>query len=373
MHYLKPDEIKYLQIDHNSTCNLRCPQCARTHEGETHPELPMKELNVEHYKEFILDAPNLEFVMFCGNYGEVIVSNTFLECLLYVVENTSAKVVIATNSSARDENWWKELALILKGRGKVNFSIDGLEDTNHLYRVNANFDKCMRNAQAFIDAGGVARWDYLVFGHNEHQVDEAIDRARKMGFREFAIKLTNRFINDEQYKHKTTDAADQTVITRKSQYTLAMPQNKELIGSGKSQNELIIEKYGNWTNYVNSTPISCKWQPGGQIFLDFENRVWPCTWTASGYLHYGDNTQKKQAQQLFDVYGKDFNNLNVHSLREVLEHDYFARDFCASWKGTMDDRVPKLFACGRTCGTDYNFSSAHGSNRRIIKLDELEN
>ena len=133
MHYLKPHEIKYLQIDHNSTCNLRCPQCARTVDGQTMPGLAMQELDVHHYKEFILGAPNLNFIMWCGNYGEVIVSPTFINCLQHVVENTSAKLVIATNSSARDKSWWKELGLLLKGRGKVNFSIDGLEETNHMY------------------------------------------------------------------------------------------------------------------------------------------------------------------------------------------------------------------------------------------------
>ena len=34
----------------------------------------------------------------------------------------------------------------------------------------------------------------------------------------------------------------------------------------------------------------------------------------------------------------------------------------------MDSEVPKLLACGRTCGTDYEFSSAYGSNRRMIEL-----
>lgn len=371
MHYLKPEEIKYLQVDHNSGCNLRCPQCARTHEGATIPGLKNLDLTVDHYKDFIIHTPNLNFIMFCGNYGEVVVSKTFFECLQYVVENTHAKIVIATNSSARDESWWKELGLLLKGRGKVNFSIDGLEDTNHLYRVNADFDKCMRNAQAFIDAGGVARWDYLVFAHNEHQVDDAVELARNMGFKDFAVKLTNRFVNDEQYRHKKAASESSTVVTRKSSYTLSMASDARYTASGVDDNTNIINKYGSWNNYVNATPISCKWRPGGQIFLDFENRVWPCTWTASGYLHHGDNTQKTQALQLFERYGEDFNCLDNKSLPEVLEHDYFAQDFCASWSGTMQDAVPKLFACGRTCGTDYNFSSAYGSNRRILELDKL--
>ena len=34
----------------------------------------------------------------------------------------------------------------------VNFAIDGLSDTNHIYRVKTNFDKIMINAEAFIKA-----------------------------------------------------------------------------------------------------------------------------------------------------------------------------------------------------------------------------
>ena len=219
MRYLNCDEIKYLQVDHNSTCNLRCPQCARTHEGQTHPDLPQVELQVDTYKKFLNGSKNLETVMWCGNYGEAIVSNTFFECLQYVVENSSAKIIITTNSSARDKSWWKEVALLLKGRGKINFSIDGLADTNHIYRVNANWDKVIENVKTFIKAGGRARWDYLVFGHNEHQVDTAVKLAKELGFEQFQIKLTNRFVNDTQYT-KGGEAKSQDVKTRKSKYIL---------------------------------------------------------------------------------------------------------------------------------------------------------
>jgi sulfatase maturation enzyme AslB (radical SAM superfamily) len=305
--------------------------------------------------------------MWCGNYGEVGFSETFLDCLQYVVENTQAKCIITTNASVRSETWWKEVAKLLKGRGKVNFSIDGLEDTNKIYRVNSNWNKIVSNVKAFNSVGGRSRWDYLVFDHNEHQVDDAVELAKTLGFEQFQIKLTNRFVNDTQYT-QGGEAQAQEVKNKRSEYVLGMPKNPNFQGSGKTQNQEIIEKYGSWKNYVNTTPIKCKWQPNGQLFIDFEARVWSCTWTASGYHHYGDNTQKHQAQQLFDKYGKNFNSLRHHSIGEILNNDYFANDFCASWQGTMEDEVPKLLACGRTCGTDYEFSSAYGSNRRIVEL-----
>ena len=71
-----------------------------------------------------------------------------------------------TNAGARDEAWWTELAQIYGRMGAVIFSVDGLRDTNHIYRQNVVWDNVERNMRAFINAGGRARWDFLIFEHN---------------------------------------------------------------------------------------------------------------------------------------------------------------------------------------------------------------
>jgi sulfatase maturation enzyme AslB (radical SAM superfamily) len=368
--YLTLDEVTYIQVDHNSTCNLRCPQCARTENGSTNPDLPLLELDINDYEKII--TKNLKTIMFCGNYGDVSVSNTFFPVVDWLIKKSSfdGRIIVTTHGSARDESWWSALGATLKDRGKINFSIDGLNATNHLYRVNSNFDKIIKNARAFISAGGKARWDFLVFKHNEHQIDDAIDLARELGFDQFQIKLTNRFINDNHYRDKLSESStSQDVVTKKSKYQIISPENVKLQGSGLLQNQKIIEKYGTWENYVNFTPISCKWKPTGQIFLDFESRIWPCTWVASGLYHYGNNTQKTQIKKILNKYGENFNSLNYHTFEEILNHRFFAVDFCQSWTSRMDDNDnPKLLCCGRTCGTDYEFSSAYGLNKMLINL-----
>ena len=87
-----------------------------------------------------------------------------------------------------------ELASIICKPGDFAvFSVDGLEDTNHIYLRNTIFSKIMKNADAFISAGGIAHWDYIVFRHNEHQVESARTLALSMGFQEFYTKVTRRF------------------------------------------------------------------------------------------------------------------------------------------------------------------------------------
>ena len=60
-----------------------------------------------------------------------------------------------TNAGARDEAWWSELANTFGRSGAVIFSVDGLRDTNHLYRQNVVWDNVERSMRAFIGAGGL--------------------------------------------------------------------------------------------------------------------------------------------------------------------------------------------------------------------------
>jgi MoaA/NifB/PqqE/SkfB family radical SAM enzyme len=99
-----------------------------------------------------------------------------------------------TNGGIGTINWWNNLGTMLnRPDDYVIFSIDGLQDTNHLYRRNVVWDKVMDNARAFINAGGRAHWEMLLFKHNEHQIDEAKELAQNLGFKFFNTKVSRRF------------------------------------------------------------------------------------------------------------------------------------------------------------------------------------
>ena len=107
-------------------------------------------------------------------------------------QNEKLKLSVITNGSVRSVDWWRQLAKVTTS---VRFGIDGLSDTHKIYRQNANWSMIIRNAKAFIEAGGYAIWDYLVFGHNEHQIEEARSLSEKLGFKEFIVKKTGRFFS----------------------------------------------------------------------------------------------------------------------------------------------------------------------------------
>ena len=72
--------------------------------------------------------------------------------------------------------------------------------TNHLYRQGVNWANVERSMDAFIGAGGRARWDFLIFEHNQHQVDEAETLAKRKGFEKFMKKKTGRFVDAKTNK-----------------------------------------------------------------------------------------------------------------------------------------------------------------------------
>ena len=358
--YLTTDNIKSIQIDHTSRCNCMCPQCARVKDGVVNPRMPIDELRVSDYKVIFPSTiiKQVELITQCGNYGDIVASNTILDCLEWLRENGStAHINIMTNGSARNMDWWKRLASIIGLNGRVTFSIDGLEDTNHLYRVGAIWNKVIENANTYIENGGRARWDYLIFDHNQHQVEEAEKLAREIGFESFYVKNTSRFINDKNY------------LTGKvsEEETLKQPTDEKYRSTSSEKFVNIIDKHNTWENYINETTIDCKFQKQSALFVDFQARLWPCTWVAAP-IHFAkiDNIQTKQIHSLMEHYGTTFNSLRHHTLEDVLTHEWFASNLVSSWE--TDE---KLMTCGRTCGTDYEFSSRAPANSKLTKFKIL--
>ena len=344
--YLNLEDIETIQLDHTSRCNLACPQCART--GKT---LLTRDLTLEDYEIILEPFERNKIELFhCGNYGDVIASPTFEETLEYSLDRVR-KILISTNGSARKESWWKNLAQIGKDKLKVVFSIDGLKDTNHLYRVGSNYDKIMSNAKAFIDAGGKANWQFIIFEHNQHQVEEAKRLAKEYGFEDFVTKITSRFAS----KNKVS------VVNRKGKIIKDMDNNP----NQDSMIDISI-KYGSFDNYVNHTSISCKYQQRKELFIDMDMRLWPCCWFGVLNVDGGDPPQVNSFKHVLDLYGKNFNDMRANGW-DVLKHPFFEEYLEKSWN-QQDDKFRRIYTCGRTCGTDFEFTSGFGKNIIIEKL-----
>ena len=382
MHSLpKKDEIKVVHIEATSKCNLTCPQCARSPSGFLNPLLPMDELTIDDYIR-IFDSEfckQLNQVYFNGNYGDPAASSCLPEALHWLKINGVKKVNFFTNGSLRNPEWWTRIAGILNAKTDfVVFSIDGLEDTNHIYRRGSNWSKIMENAKAFIAAGGRARWDFLKFEHNEHQVEEARALAKSMGFNEFLAKDTVRFLDEGAGKIKKEQTINFHRRGRKDIVSMAVDNKLKIHSENKTAARLdtVLEKYGTFDNYVNTNEISCKsteagGYAGANVFIDFMGKVWPCCWLGCiPYMVDEGYPPKEQWKQMIEKYGIDFNNTRVHTLEEILNHQWYTTDLPNSWNNdTTHETNPRLQVCGKTCGTEFEWSS--GASSKNVERHKL--
>lgn len=351
--FLNIDQIKTIQMDHTSRCQLACPQCARFHGSQTelNPYMPIDDTTVDDYK-IILEPFERDTVKLfhCGNFGDSLASPTLDECIDYSIEQGVKEFKMAVNGSARSKEWWRDLAQ-KSDRIVVNFSIDGLADTNHLYRVNSNFAKIMENAKAFIDAGGNARWYFIEFEHNYHQIDQAKQIATDMGFRQFNAKYTGRFAEQQQAKVETKKG---TVV-----------EDKKDNHNQKDMQE-IKQTYDSFEQYIEQTPITCKYKQEQSVFIDMQMKLWPCTWMGAPAYFGPNNPQRKSFDAIYSLYGEDFNDMRKHGW-DVLQHDFFAKYLDRSWN-SQDDKYKRIYTCGRTCGDKFEFSSGYGKNTKRENL-----
>lgn len=188
-------DIKVLHLEPTDVCQLECPLCARETDKDFNKSVKHS-LTIPQIQRHFDDSQiaALDKMFMCGNYGDPAASNHTLDIYRWFRElNSDIVLGMNTNGSLQSTFWWYELAKILnQSRDYVVFSIDGLEDTNSVYRVKSNWAKLMANVESYIAAGGVAHWDMLVYRHNEHQVDRCEQLARDLGFKWFRAKVSKR-------------------------------------------------------------------------------------------------------------------------------------------------------------------------------------
>jgi len=346
--------IREIQIDHTSRCNLSCAQCARTDNGwSADPKNKNLDLTLDDYK--ILLAPfseNTISLFHCGNYGDALASPSFDETFLYSLSRKPLRITVATNGSLKPASWWADFAREGGERLQVTFAIDGLEDTNAIYREGANWKRLMENVKAFIGAGGNARWDFIEFQHNYHQIEEAEKLAVDLGFKKFNVKYTARFAS----------------LGKKSETTKS---GKALLDTQDNVNQKdlrdISVQYASFEEYARKTPITCKTKIEKKIFVDMHMRLWPCCWFGAPLYFKKNNIQKRDFDHLVNLYGMDFNNMRIHGW-SVLEHEFFQAYLENSWN-KPDEKFKRIYTCGRTCGEKFEFSSGYGKNSHIRRIE----
>ena len=329
------NNITQVHLETTQLCQASCPMCDRDmNGGNVNPYLKSKSLTLDNIKHLFTDTflQQLKNIYFCGNHGDPIFAPECLEMFEYMrSKNKYLNLGITTNGGARKPEWWSELA---KLNVHVNFSVDGLEDTNHLYRQGVVWKNVEENIDAFTSEGGKADWTFLVFNYNEHQVKEAERYSKLLGINKFIVKKSGRYLTSNLQKKEEHQA-----VFRKGLGTLlSKPKNKNYRNKE-------LEKDININQSMEFFKVIPKCVQKKEIYISAEGFVLPCCWTAGQmYKWYLD----PEASEIWKyIKGFNINALNS-SIEEVMESGFFDK-IKEGWSGEN-----RLKTCVVKCNNQFD-------------------
>tara|TARA_B110001454_G_C12668165_1_gene412505 strand:+ start:168 stop:1268 length:1101 start_codon:yes stop_codon:yes gene_type:complete len=358
-------QLHKLQVDMTSHCNARCGACIRNVDGgETRQGLLLTHFDLDLWKRIASKDTKgwwIRELTLNGNWGDPMMHPHLVEMLEYWTNcHPETFITIATNGSMRGPQFWADLAKVLRNgcQHKVDFAIDGMEDTHHLYRRRTIFSKIVENVKSFASAGGAATIQMTMFEHNKHQIEDVKELSRTMGAKQFVARRSFTGDNivtikdvDEEYTIKgyyPSGKADFNGLDN-SELSQQFPENENPVSDLKDA-DVYLEanlRFGEMEIFYEKS--KCPWHQQGEVQIDPWGTVWPCCHIslygggeASSYMSVTKDFNEEAEHLIND--GKKENNLHNDSLQNILNNEWF------------NERVDKAVKnadwkiCRNTCG-----------------------
>jgi MoaA/NifB/PqqE/SkfB family radical SAM enzyme len=338
MSYITTDNLNSINAELSNYCNAACPMCNRYDwdlnlvKGKVNNSYTKLDVFVD--KIGVKIVKQLKKLYSCGTYGDPATNPECLEIFEFLRRNNpNMHINMHSNGGTRSKDFWRDLA---KLHVDVVFAIDGLEHTNHMYRRNVNWTTLMDNVKSYINAGGNARWQYLIFKHNQAQESEAKELSKKLGFVDFYSSFSTRwtdFNSDGEYRDITSIDLGEYRLEKPIQ-----PKKIDLTNKNLDHNKYEIKDNDTIKNFKEGK-INCAscYNNNYEIYIMANGYVSPC-------CYIGDLDQHEPKNII-----KDYEKVNINytSLAEILEGDFF-RDLANGIAGRPGSH--RLQSCWMTCG-----------------------
>lgn len=188
---------KSLHIETTTRCVLACPACPRTTWRDlTKRPVTKSDLDVDVLEKFLdCDAgKEIETFELCGDYGDSIYYPDLFKLITRFRKRVNFR--ITTNGSRQSVLFWKQLAELLGQNDTIIFAIDGLEHTNHLYRINSVWSSIMQGIDIMSKSPAQLHWKTIIFQFNHDELKEIKSFAESKGAFFYAEK-THRYGKQE--------------------------------------------------------------------------------------------------------------------------------------------------------------------------------
>ncbi|MBI1223569.1 MAG: radical SAM protein [Bacteroidetes bacterium] len=188
-----------LSIEPTTSCNLRCPQCPS---GLRAFERPTGMLQGDLFAKLIDEQQDTLWYLTLYFQGEPYLNPEFLDMVNYA---SNRGIYTATSTNAHYLTPENARKTVQSGLNRIIISIDGVDqDAYGKYRIGGNLTKVLEGTKNLVEAKKSAKaghihiiWQFIVFSHNENQLDSIRALAREYGVDELAIKTAQIYDFEE--------------------------------------------------------------------------------------------------------------------------------------------------------------------------------
>ena len=182
-----------IRLDAATACQLKCPSCP-TATGDIAKSIGAGFVKLEDFKKFIDDNPQIKEIEL-SSWGEIFLHPEITKIIEYAY---SKNVILDCNNGSNFNRVSDEaLEALVKYRFRsITCAIDGASsETYAIYRRNGDFEQVLKNIRKlneikkkYKSPWPQLKWQFIVFGHNEHEINKARQMAKSLGMR-FWVKL----------------------------------------------------------------------------------------------------------------------------------------------------------------------------------------
>ena len=226
-----PTTPRSVCLDASTVCQLKCPACP-TAKGAVAKGIGAGFLRFDDFKKFIDENAGLSQIEL-SNWGEIFLNPELKDIIQYASKKKvglSAYNGVNLNQATDDV-----LEALVKYRFRgLSVSIDGAsQEVYATYRVNGDYERIMENIakinrfkKEYRSRYPRLEWQFVAFGHNEHEISQAKARARELNMG-FHLRLNW----DDLYTDAFSPIKDRDLIRRET-------------GLGVADREEFERKYG---------------------------------------------------------------------------------------------------------------------------------
>jgi len=349
------ESITAIGLELSSKCNAACPACPRHLHNSRNlsPDLVEQTVSFSDFKKWFPPEllKNIRTWLICGTHGDPLVCKDLYEILEYICEYSPGEIRINTNGGIRTPAYFKKIGtLFAKNKSydgstpkrSIAFSVDGLQDTNHIYRRNVVWKKVWDNMMAYVKTGAITEWDFLLFRHNAADLEKIKHIAKQYDIR---LTIKNPYGIDPEHSMPVYDKSynleyiiENATGERHLPVTpLAPPDYSAEFTKFSTEEEGHIECY----SFRNDAKYSIQ-----EVYINSQGYVNPCEFvgnTMNGQIHGPYVRQLRDFQKSLN----NANSLHHYSLKEIIENKVL--DFYSdSWKSKS------IELCWRQCGKNKN-------------------